>query len=176
MANNIFSMRCPSCGANLSGPNGAEHFNCLFCGGQLKVVSEGGIKLLEEMAQSVSAVHKTVQRNETTLNDLTQKVTELHSKSFPERDYPALPSSSSSSGFDWLMNLGSIILTCLGVAFIWCISGADWAIFWAPMLFFGRFMHLTGSDRPWLMWSISEKVKLFIFIILIAAAFIHKFG
>lgn len=166
-------MRCPSCGANLSVPNSVDFCNCSYCGSQLKLVSEGGITLLREISKSVYAVHETVQRTEKTLNELTQKFEEHFSPAPPKNNYAPV---QSEEGFDWL-NLGSIFLTWLAVAFIGGISGASWALFWAPFLFFGRYAQHQGINRlPYQFWEFKQKATYFVYTLLIAAAVFYKLG
>lgn len=173
MTSGIILMRCPGCGANISIPNGVDFCNCSYCGSQLRLVSEGGITLLREISKSVDDVHETVQRTEKTLNKLTQKFEEHFNPAPQTNNYVPV---QSKEGFDWA-NLGSILFMWFTVAFIGGISGASWAIFWTPFLFLGRYWRHEGLEHlPYQFWEFKQKATCVVYTLLIAAAFLYKFG
>ena len=171
MTINILSMRCPSCGASLSIPNEVKFCSCSYCGSQLKLVSEGGIALLREISKTVDSVHETVQRSDKTLNILVQRLDEHFSPAPPKINFTP---AQTEEGFDWV-NLGSILFTWLGVAFIGGISGASWALFWTPFLFYCRYSFHQGlSNLPFRDWEFKQKATAFVYALLMAAALVYK--
>lgn len=171
---NIYSMKCPECGAGLSVPSNFDNFNCSYCGSGLTVVHEGGTVTLQQMADGISRVEETTRQTAEDVGQISKKVDDLHDWAKPKMR-ASEPWSKEENFKHYALVAVFVLVAIIFDLAICAISGITWGLFWAPFIAFGTWGYLSGlNDLPATLWTTGQKIISNLFVLVMVATVVVK--